>query len=290
MKTKIITDSGSGISRKEAEKLGVELLPLQVLVDDTPYLDGVDLQPETLFDALREGKFPTTSQPPLLLEEEMFERLKNEGVTDLILINLSPGLSSTNEVARATAKRMGLNVHTLDLYTTLMVQNYAVKAAKQLLDKGESPEEIIEKLKKAVEKANGYLVVSDLEHLANGGRLTPMAAKLGGMLKIKPIMKVGIETNGKVDVFEKVRTYNKAVKRAFEQIASEIDPDTEYEYFVMSSDNTEAEELVENGLKELLGENISVHHDHLYPVIACHTGLGAVGVQYIPKIEGVEIA
>ncbi len=289
MKTKVITDSGSGLSQAEAEALGIGFLPLQVMSDGKDYLDGIDLDIPTLYKMIDEGKMPTTSQPPLLMEEELFEKYKAEGITDLIAINLSNGLSSTNQTLQATAKRVGLNVHTLDIYTTLYVQKYVALAAQQLLEQGKDPEEIIDILKKAIGGSAGYLIVEDLDHLAAGGRLTPMAAKLGGMLKIKPILEVSKRTEGRVDIYEKVRTFNKAMKKAVERMKSEMDSNVEYEFLLLDGQNEEGREGAIALLKDAFGEDITVHVDPMYAVIACHTGLGSIGFQYIPKVKGVEL-
>lgn len=287
MKTKVVTDSGSGLTQKQADALGIGLLPLQVLVDDQQYLDGVNLDTKLLYQMLEDGKMPTTSQPPLLLEEEMFENYKKDGITDLIVINLSNGLSSTNQTVQATAKRLGLNVHTLDIYTTLAIEQYLAIAAKQLLDAGKDPEEIIRILENAVDKSAGYLIVDNLDHLAAGGRLTPLAAKLGGLLKIKPVLKVSKETEGKVDSFDKVRTFHKALAKGAEQIQKGMEPGVEYEFFVLNGND----DAMAQKAKELLHEispQTPVHTLDMFPVIASHTGLGSIGMQYIPKIEGAD--
>lgn len=286
MKTKVITDSGSGLTQAQADALGIGLLPLQVTVDGEQYLDGVNLDAKKLYDMLDAGKMPTTSQPPLFLEEELFENYKKEGITDLIVINLSNGLSSTNMNVQATAKRMGLNVHTLDIFTTLGVEQYLALAAKQLLDAGKTPKEIIDILQKAVDNSEGFLIVDNLEHLAAGGRLTPLAAKLGGFLRIKPVLRVSKSTGGKVDSFDKVRTMHKAIAKGADEIAKGLKPGVEYEFFVLNgNDDTAA-----NQAKELLHQirpDAPIHMLDMFPVIASHTGLGSVGMQYVPKIEGV---
>lgn len=289
MKAKIITDSGSGLTAKEAEELGIGFLPLQVTVDEKQYLDGIDLDVPTLYKMLDEGKMPSTSQPPLLMQEELFEDLQKDGVTDLILINLSNGLSGTNATLQATAQRLGLNVHTLDIYTTLYIQKYMAEAAKQLLDQGKEPEEIIEILKDNIDHSQGYLIVDNLDHLAAGGRLTPLAAKLGGLLKIKPVLRVSKDTGGKVDALEKVRTFNKAIKKTADRIAEEVPNPDEYEFFLLNGENDEGIEAAKEALREAYGRDIPVHIDPMYSVIACHTGLGSVGFQYAPKLEGVEV-
>lgn len=288
MKTKIVTDSGSGLTKKQADELGIGFLPLQVLADDDHYLDGMDLETKDLYSMLAAGKMPTTSQPPLYMVEELFEDYKKDGITDIVLVNLSSGLSGTNENLQAAAQRIGLNAHTTDIYTTLGVEKYLALAANQLLNQGKTPDEIVAALKEAVDGSAGYLIVEDLDHLAAGGRLTPMAAKLGGMLKIKPIMLVSKDTEGKVDVYGKVRTFSKALKTALAQMAEDIKPDQEYEFFLMSTDPEERDKALAE-MKAVLGDDINVHLEDMYAVIASHTGLGSIGYQYIPKIEGVEI-
>lgn len=287
MKVKVITDSGCGLSQAQAQKLGIGFLPLQVNVDDKQYLDGVDLDVRMLYQFLQEGKMPTTSQPPLYLEEELFEQYKEEGYTDIIAINLSSGLSSTNEIVQATAKRVGLNVHTLDICTTLAVQRYLVIAAKQLVDQQKEPQEVIALLQKVVDTSEGYLIVDNLDHLAAGGRLTPLAAKLGGLLKIKPVLKVAKSTAGKVDSFDKVRTFSKALAKGVEQVGKAIQPTKEYELFILNG-NDEANTLKAYDLLHAIAPQANITTLDMFAVIACHTGLGSVGIQFIEKIEGVE--
>lgn len=289
MKAKVITDSGSGLTLKEANDHNIGFLPLQITVDGELFLDGYNLDPEELYQHMEEGKMPTTSQPPLLMQEDLFESLQKDGVTDLILVNLSTGLSGTNATLQATAKRLGMKVHTLDICTTLFVQKYLALAAAKMLEEGKEPEEIIAVLQDAADHSAGYLIPDDLDHLAAGGRLTPMAAKLGGMLKIKPVLEVSPKTQGKVDVYQKVRTFSKAVKKAVEQIKEDMDPNREYEILITSCRCDQGVEAAVAAVQETLPETVSIHIDPLYAVIAVHTGLGSLGIQYVPKIDGVEL-
>lgn len=76
MKAKVLTDSGSGLSAKQASDLGIAFLPLQVTVDNQQYLDGINLDIPELYKMLDEGKMPSTSQPPLLMQEELLKIFK----------------------------------------------------------------------------------------------------------------------------------------------------------------------------------------------------------------------
>jgi len=96
MNVRVMTDSGSGLTKAQAEALGMDYLPLQVTAGDSTYLDGIDLTTDRLYDMLEAGDMPSTSLPPLGIVEELAEKYEEEGVTDVVLITLSNGLSSTN--------------------------------------------------------------------------------------------------------------------------------------------------------------------------------------------------
>lgn len=286
MKARVITDSGSGLSKKEAEALGIAFLPLQIAVNGEDFLDGVDLDSRKLDELLKQGAMPTTSQPRLSDVEDLMEEAEKDGVTDLIQINLSSGLSSTTQQVQAAARRHGLKIHTIDPWSTLFVQQYLARAAQKMVDEGKNPEEIVEVLQGVADRHNGYLIVEDLNHLAAGGRLTPVAAALGGLLKIKPIMHVGKSSQGKVDLHEKVRTFSKSMKKVVDQVASEIDPDKDYLFYIGNNDN-KADEIAAL-ISEKMPSHVELVRDPIYPVIECHTGLGCAGIQYMEKIDGVE--
>lgn len=286
MKVKVITDSGTGLTKQEANEYGLDYLPLQVIIEDKAYLDGVDLSVEELYDFIERGFMPQTSMPPLGIIEDLFDEYKKEGVTDVVLISLSNGLSGTNQAVCASAKWHDIKIHTLDIFSTLAVEKYLAISAAKLNKQGVHPDEIVKRLQASIEKSQGFLICQDLDHLSRGGRLTPMAAKLGGMLKIKPILEVSKNSQGKVDVCDKVRTMSKAVKKACGFIEKGIEDIADYEIMVLDSrEANEAQAAVEL-FKEAYGD-IDVDRQSICAVIAAHTGLGAIGLQYIKKVKGV---
>lgn len=288
MKIKVITDSGSGLSQEKAKSLGIDFLPLQVIVNEQTHLDGVDLNIEDLYNYMEQGATVQTSLPPLGIMEDLLEQYNEDGVTDIVLITLSNGLSSTNSTFLAAANRHGIQVHTLDLYTTLAVELYCAMAAASLNEQGVNPQEMIDILKDAIDHSAGFLIAEDLDHLAKGGRLTPMAAKLGGMLKIKPILEVSKNTEGKVDVWNKVRTMSKAIKSAADQIGKSVSDPENYVFYVLDARNEEGAQTAIEELKTVLGPMADIRREPMYAVIACHTGMKAVGLQYIKKVKGVQ--
>ena len=289
MKIKVIVDSGSGLSKKQAQELGMDYLPLQVMVGNKTYEDGVDLSIQQLYDFIEQEAIVQTSQPSLGYVMDLLDSYEKEGITDIILITLSQGLSGTNNTVQAVCQQHSIRMHTLDIYTTLAVEMYCAKAAQNLADQGVEPEEIIKRIQTGIEDSKGYLIAEDLEYLSRGGRLSPMAAKLGGMLKIKPILEVSKKTGGKVDVFDKVRTTNKAIKKAVYALEENIKDAEEYKIFVLDADAKSSSLIALENIKTILGEKTDVETQPICAVIASHTGLKAVGIQYIRKIKGANI-
>ena len=283
MKIAVVTDSGSGYTAAEAQKNGLFFLPLQVIVNDKMYLDGVDLHTEELYEMLRKGEMPTTSMPPMGMIEELFENLKKDGYDAVIAVPLSAGLSSTTSVMEAAAKRHAIDLRTVNCFSTVMLQHYLADSAKALVDKGYDADEIVKRLKERVKHSDTLIIPDDLQHLKRGGRLTPLAAALGGLLKIKPILKLNEDSEGKIDVFDKVRTMSKAMSKAISTF-QDANLDENYQLVVVHS-GADEEGMK---LKEMMNEafpNNEIYFGLICAVIAAHTGLGCLGIQYIKKVE-----
>ncbi|MDY2958021.1 DegV family protein [Floccifex sp.] len=283
MKIKVITDSGSCLNEQQAKENNIEFLPLQVSIDEHVFLDGINLTTEELYDYLDKGYMPQTSMPPLGMIEEMFDRFQKEEVTDVVLITLSNGLSSTNTTIQASAKWHNIKVHTLDIYTTLAVENYLALSASKLVSQNVQVDEIIRRLQEAVNHSKGFLMPENLDHLARGGRLSPAAAKLAGLLKIVPILEVSKDTEGKVGgKSDKVRTMTKAIKKVVDSVCKEANPE-DYEVFVLDSRASEQAQTAQDLFEK---EGYIVHRMDIGAVIAAHTGNRAVGIQFVKKVKG----
>lgn len=283
MKIAVVTDSGTGLTKQEAQNKGIHYLPLQIIVKDEMYLDGEDIKVNELYEMLRNGEIPTTSMPPMGRIEELFEQLKSEGYEAVIAVPLTSGLSSTASVMEAAAQRNELQLDVIECYTTCHIQCYLAECAIEMVKNGIPLQTIVSRLKEAVEDSNTLIIPDDLQHLKRGGRLTPLAAALGGLLKIKPILKLNQESQGKIDVFDKVRTMSKAMMKGASTF-QEKGLDTNYQLIVLHS----GAEETGNKMKEIM-EDVFPYNDIYYgligAVISAHTGLGCIGIQYIKKIN-----
>lgn len=283
MKTAVVTDSGSGLSKQDANALGLFYLPLQIIVNDNMYLDGEDIQVEQIYEMLKQGEMPTTSMPPMGIIEELFHTLKKDGYEDVIAIPLTSGLSSTSSVMHAIAKECDLNLHIIETYSTCNIQQYLAKSAQTLAANRVAAEEIIKRLEASVAHSDTLIIPDDLQHLKRGGRLTPLAAALGGLLKIKPILKLDEASEGKIDVCDKVRTMSKALSKAVSTF-KEAGLDDTYTLTVLHS-GAEEEGLKLKALMEEAFPGLELYFGKIGAVISAHTGLGCLGIQYIRKVE-----
>ncbi|MEG0274013.1 MAG: DegV family protein [Longicatena sp.] len=284
MKIAVVTDSGSGFTKQEALDKGIYFLPLQIIINDNMYLDGVNITVEEIYESLRNGAMPTTSMPPMGLMEELFMQLKKDGYDEVIAVTLTSGLSSTASIMQATAKQCELPIHMVECYSTCNIEAYLVTCAKALVDQGLEATEIVARLEESVASSNTLIVPDDLQHLKRGGRLTPLAAALGGLLKIKPILQLNKTSEGKVDVFDKVRTMSKAQQKAIDTFVSAGLNDDYMLTVLHSGAPIEGQKLKEQMEDTFPGLHMTF--GLIGAVISAHTGLGCLGIQYIRKVKG----
>lgn len=283
-KTAILTDSGSGLSLDEARQKGIYLIPLVVLIDGKSYNDGVDISTMDVYRALRDKKYPKTSTPLYMSIENQLRAIKADGFDSIIAIPLSAGLSSTHQSIRLAGDEVGIDVHFVDVYSTCMIQKHVSLLAQDLLDQGLEKEAVIERVNKVIKGANTLILPNDLDHLKVGGRLTPLAASLAEMFKIRPILQLNQATKGKIDVFSKVRTERKALEEAIETLHKTF-VGKECTIYIIHSDATPRTELTKALLIEKGYEPTRIFINDIAAVIASHTGLDCLGIQFIEQLQ-----
>ena len=283
MKIAVVTDSGSGLTKQQADELGIFYLPLQIIIQDKMFLDGENITVEEIYEYLRNGEMPTTSMPPMGLVEELFTQLKEEGYEAVIAVPLSGGLSSTSSIMQAVAKEHDVKLHIIESYTTCNIQRYLAESAIKLVQQGLDLDTICERLNASAADSGTLIIPDDLQHLKRGGRLTPLAAALGGLLKIKPILRLDRESEGKVDVYDKVRTMSKAQSKAISTF-QEHGLTTEYTLTVLHSGAPQEGEKLKAMMEEAF-PGLDLYYGLIGAVISAHTGVGCLGIQYIRKVQ-----
>lgn len=283
MKTAVVCDTGSGFTRNELEKNGVYFLPLQYNFNNESKLDGVEMSASEVYEKMKEGTLFSTSLTPVGLTEELFTKLKEEGYEEILGFPITAGLSSNAQTWEMVAEQVGIKYITIDCCMPAMIQGYLAMQAKKYLDQGKNSEEIKTYFEDIIKDAQTMIVPNDMEHLARSGRLTKLAASLANLLKIKPILQLNIESAGKVDIYDKVRTEKKAFIKMLDYAKEHILNKGEgYVICVADSLAKEKGEAVFNYLHSIFPK-AEMHYELLVGVVGVHTGLDCVGIQYFKK-------
>lgn len=276
MKTAIITDSNSGITRELGQQWGVRIVPMPIIIENETYYEGVDLFPETFFHLLREGKNVSTSQPApedILTE---WDGALSSGYDEVVYIPMTSGLSSSCQTALILAGDYGGRVQVADNHQISVPLKNAVRDALDLAEAGLSAREIKARLEDVGMDSLIYIGVDTLEYLKKGGRVTPAAAAMGTVLGIKPLLTIRGE---KLDTFAKVRGTKQCKARLLEAMKKSV-----AEYRARGWDirvdasgsfdrREEEEEWRALAAQAFPGEPIQ--YDPLTLSIASHTGPGA---------------
>ena len=284
-KVAILTDSNSGITQEEAEQAGIYVFPTPVYINDEVFYEGVDLTTDQFFARQAEGAEIKTSMPVVGDVIDKWESLLEE-YDEVVYIPLSSGLSSSCETAIMLAEDYDGKVQVVNNQRISVTMKLSVYDAKKLADAGKSATEIKEILEAMKFESTIYIMVDTLEYLKKGGRITPAAAAIGSLLKIKPVLQIRGE---KLDSFAKARTVKQAKQIMMDAIAKDMDEvlhDPTGENTIIAMAHTQNEEEIAKFKAEVeerfLGHDIFV--DPLSLVVSSHIGPGALAVTCTKKL------
>ena len=211
----IITDSSSLYTPEEARAAGFEAVPLCVCIDDSHERDLL-LDMDQYYEKIHRGLLPTTSQPPLGDVIEAFETYKD---FEIINISMADGLSGTYQTA-CSAREMSDHkerIHVFNSRTLCGPHQYMVQTAQKMKESGSTAQEILAWLNEAADHSESFLIPQDFSFLKRGGRLTPLAAATGSVLKLKPIMKL-TKDGKRLDKFGIKRTMASAAESIIDSL------------------------------------------------------------------------
>lgn len=280
-KIAIVTDSNSGITQEEGKNIGVFVIPMPFTVNGEEYLEDISITQEKFFELLENGAEVTTSQPSQAYLEELWGELLAT-YEQIIYIPMSSGLSATCENAKKFAEEFGGRVHVVDNLRISVPQKISVYEAARMAEAGKSVEEILQHLENTTGKCSIYLTVSVLKYLRKGGRITPAAAALGDMFKLKPILS----TRGQsFDKFAVALSMGQAKRKMIQQIQHELDTEFRHEYeqgkmalLVAYSKFKEEGDRFKKEIEREFPDMKVLYVDPLSLSVACHTGAGALGM------------
>lgn len=274
----IITDSSTLYFVEEARERGFEASPLCVNIGD---LDGRDLQIDMkdFYERIQRGEIPRSSQPPVGEVMDLYEKYKD---ADIINIAMADGLSGTYQSACGARETMD-NKDRITVFNSRTLcgpHRYMVEKAQAMKLAGHTAKEILEWLEYAAERSESFLIPQDFDFLRRGGRLTPMAAALGSVLKLKPIM-TQTKDGRKLDKFAVKRTMRSAVQTVIEHL-KERHLDHRHILYVSHADAAEDARAAIASIRAAFAD-LEIHMLDLGAAFVTQGGPKCVAIQYIEK-------
>ncbi|WP_370947835.1 DegV family protein [Amycolatopsis sp. cg5] len=275
MPVAVVTDSTAHLPEGFADRHSIRVVPLHVLIDGVTALDGIEVGPVALAEALGTRKIVTTSRPTPSEFVAVFRQALADGADAVVSVHLSRELSGTWEAAVLAAQEVGPDrVRIVDSRTTAMGLGFATLHAANAAADGASPAEVEAAAVAAAKCSETLFVVETLEHLRRGGRIGPAAALLGTALAVKPVLHM---SEGRILPLEKVRTMNRAIARLVELAVNAAGSD-DVELAVHHLASPERAVELANRLEERIPSSGGCVVSELGAVIGAHTGPGVLGV------------
>lgn len=282
----VVTDSNSGITQSEAKELGVVVMPMPFYINGQMFYEDIDLTQEQFYQKLKEGGEIKTSMPLVGDVTDKWDELLKE-YDEIVYIPMSSGLSSSCETAYMLSQDYDGKVQVVNNQRISVTMRQSVLDAKMLAEQGKGAEEIKEILEKEKFESSIYIMVDTLEYLKKGGRITPAAAALGTLLRLKPVLQIQGE---KLDAFAKARTVKQAKRIMLDAIHKDIETrmggEANMDNLHIAAAYTPGEG-VEQWLEEIRREfpDKEIIVDPLSLSISCHIGPGALAVTVTKKTE-----
>ena len=280
----IITDSHSGITQKQAEQMGIYVLPMPFYIEDECFYEGRDLTYEQFMERLKRMDKVSTSQPSPTEVTEIWDRVL-EDYDEIVYIPISSGLSGSCATAKMLAEEDPYKgkVFVVDNGTVSALTHQSVLDAQELLGQGLSAEQIMNRLEAAKKRKGIYVTVENLQYLKNGGRVSASTAIVGDLLRVKPVLYFD---TGTLDVVAKCRGKKKAKAEMITQVKHLFE--TEYKkeceegnMHLLAASSAGAEETAQwvAEIQEAF-PGMEVLSDPLACSISCHIGPGGLGIGF----------
>ncbi len=277
----IVTDSSSGITQTEAKATGVVVIPIPFTIDGNEYLEDVTIKAPKFFEMITKANSIGTSQPARQILEDTWNQLLQE-YESVIYLPITSGLSGSCQNAIEYARQFHGRVRVVNNLRISAPLKISVYEAVKMAEQGKTVDEIVQYLETTKDKFSIYITLSTLKYLRKGGRITPAAAMIGDMLKLKPILYTRGQNFDKTAI---TLTMPQAKKKMMSYIKNELQ--TEFkEYYAQGKmalliaytalPDTEIQKFKDEIMAEFPNMKI-LYADPLCLAIGCHTGPGTLG-------------
>lgn len=277
---KIISDTSTLFSTNEGKEQSITITPLHVTIGKESYRELDEIDSAHFLKRITAENLPMSSQPSIGDKLKQYDQL---GETEEILdITMADGLSGTYESA-CNAKQISVNCDRITVFNSQTLcgpHRYLVLKAVQLASEGISVKEIIKELEKSIQGEKSFLIPRDFSFLKRGGRLTPLAATIGGMLKVVPVMTL-TQDHRRLEKYTMKRTMKKAIEAIIE-CYEEMGVDENFYMSVTHADVLEEATMVKDMMQKHF-PNTEIELFELSPVFITQGGPGCIAVQVIKK-------
>ena len=286
-KIAIVTDSNSGITQAEGARRGIHVLPMPFMIDEVTYYEDIDLTQEQFYEKLKSGANIATSQPSPDSVTSLWDKLLQE-YDEIVHIPMSSGLSGSCKSAMAFAADYDGRVQVVNNQRISVTQRQSALDALQLAEAGKNAAQIKEFLENDKFNSSIYIMLDTLYYLKKGGRITPAAAAIGTMLRLKPVLTIQGE---KLDAFAKARTTSQGKTMMINAIKKDINERfggmTEDRHIWLQIAYTHDRAAAEQFRTEVEAEfpGYDIHIDPLSLSVACHIGPGSLALACCKKIN-----
>ena len=285
-KVAVLTDSNSGITQVDAKELGVYVIPMPFFINNETYYEDIDLTQEQFYEKLVDGVDISTSMPMVGSVTDTWDKLLQE-YDEIVYVPMSSGLSSSCETAYMLSQDYDGKVQVVNNQRISVTQRQSVMDAKELAENGKSAAEIKEILEQHKMESSIYIMVDTLSYLKKGGRITPAAAALGTLLRLKPVLQIQGE---RLDAFAKARTVKQAksimieaMKKDFKERFESEDGSKMHLEMAYTHDLAQSEQFKKE-VQEAFPNN-EIIMQPLSLSVSCHIGPGAIAIACSKKIE-----
>ena len=286
-KVAIVTDSNSGITQSQGKELGISVIPMPFYINGEAYLEDINLTQEQFYEKLTEGAEISTSMPSAGDVLELWNNLLKD-YDQIVHIPMSSGLSGSCQTAMMLAEDFDGKVQVVDNQRISVTQKQSVLDAITMAERGMDAVQIKEALLKTKFDSTIYITLATLKYLKKGGRITPAAAALGTLLRIKPVLQIQGE---KLDAFAKARTLKQAKTIMIEAVQADCKTrfhaaeDAHDVWIHMAYTGTREEiDLFKTEVQAVWPEH-QITVDPLSLSVSCHIGPGAIAVTATKKME-----
>ncbi len=275
---KIICDTASLFTPSQQEQYGIKVFPLNVTINQKTYKEFVDIESKEFLDLVLDGGIPQSSQPSIGEVMDFYENCDDE----IIALTMADGLSGT--YASFEGARQSLDddkkdkIHVINTTTLCGPEHLLVQKVIQLKEKGCTTQEIINQLQYSMDRNVSFLIPADFSFLKRGGRLTPLAAAIGGLLKIVPVLKQ-TEDGKRLEKFAIKRTYKSAIMDIIQYLKNMMIDET-YTVSISHAGVLEQAQKTKQWLQETF-PNTRIEIFDLTPVFITQGGPGCIAIQAI---------